>query len=285
MRVAPDVVADLDRRNWPIVLGPYAGLGHRCVVRSTSSAIATALEPVLRALLAPPGPVAVTYSLYATDVPAARFVLYADAHRVGMVPTIARVIDALLWHLNRAVAAAADPELVLLHGAAAAADGRVVVLPAASGAGKSTLVAALTGEGFSYLSDEIAALTPELDVVAYPKPISLRPGSWPLLALDPPPPPAADADEVWHVLPGTVGSGPLAAVIFPEVGTPTSLTPVAPVDAVAALMASSFQRGADAPRALRRLRRVVDEVPCWRLVLTDLADAVTHVRGALTATE
>ncbi len=45
--------------------------------------------------------------------------------------------------------------------------------------GKTTLTAALVRDGFGYLSDEVAAIDPDSLVVrAYPKSLSLDPGSW-----------------------------------------------------------------------------------------------------------
>jgi hypothetical protein len=50
-------------------------------------------------------------------------------------------------------------------------------LPGASGAGKTSLVAGLVREGWSYLSDEAAPIDPETMLVeAYPKPLSIKPG-------------------------------------------------------------------------------------------------------------
>ena len=65
-------------------------------------------------------------------------------------------------------------------------------MPAASGSGKSTLTAGLARAGLGYLSDELVAL--ELDgavpgrLLPYPKPITVKPGSFAVLAdMDPGP--------------------------------------------------------------------------------------------------
>lgn len=68
-------------------------------------------------------------------------------------------------------------ELVMFHACAVAdpTTGDAVALYGPSGTGKTTVARTLCTE-LVYLSDETAALDDELDVVAYPKPLSILPG-------------------------------------------------------------------------------------------------------------
>lgn len=78
--------------------------------------------------------------------------------------------------LTLASLSALGGEALLLHAAAlASADGRrAVVLVGPSGAGKSTAVLRL-GQRFGYVTDEAVAVTDDLTVKSYPKPVSLAP--------------------------------------------------------------------------------------------------------------
>lgn len=96
----------------------------------------------------------------------------------GAVPLLKiAVTDAVLDHL----AAAAPPGTLLLHAAMLAQDGRALLLPGRPGAGKSTLAAALGRAGFTLGGDDLALLEPGGSLRALPFPVTLKPGSWPLL--------------------------------------------------------------------------------------------------------
>ena len=59
----------------------------------------------------------------------------------------------------------ARPDLLWVHGGVAATAGKALLFSAASGQGKSTLVGQLIARGWSYLSDEIAAIDPNTATV------------------------------------------------------------------------------------------------------------------------
>lgn len=69
---------------------------------------------------------------------------------------------------------------VMLHAAALAdpATGRAVLLVGPSGMGKTTAARTL-GADLGYLTDEMVAIGPDLDVKAYPKPLSILTGDSP----------------------------------------------------------------------------------------------------------
>lgn len=83
-----------------------------------------------------------------------------------------------MWSVNAQVARRSD-DRVLLHAGCVARHGSAAAIVGESGAGKSTLVARLVREGWDYLSDEAAAIqTVDGRVAAYPKPLTLKQGSW-----------------------------------------------------------------------------------------------------------
>lgn len=65
-------------------------------------------------------------------------------------------------------------DVVVVHAGAAALGDQIVLLPGRSRAGKSTLVQALLDDGFEYLSDEYALVTPDGTVAAYPRRLTRR---------------------------------------------------------------------------------------------------------------
>lgn len=72
-------------------------------------------------------------------------------------------------------AARRAPGLIVIHAAVVVLDGAALLLPGRSGVGKSTLAAALVARGATYFSDEFAPLTSDGRVLAYPRPLRLRP--------------------------------------------------------------------------------------------------------------
>ena len=68
-----------------------------------------------------------------------------------------------------------DAEHLLLHAGAVARAGKGLILPGDKGAGKSTLVACLVHGGFSYLSDETAAIAYETQkMIAVPRAMHMK---------------------------------------------------------------------------------------------------------------
>jgi hypothetical protein len=86
-------------------------------------------------------------------------------------------IDWLVWDVNRG--AAETSEHLLFHAGGLEAAGLGVLVPGPSGSGKSTLTAGLTRSGLQYLSDELVAFELATGrLLPYPKPITLKPGSF-----------------------------------------------------------------------------------------------------------
>ena len=70
-----------------------------------------------------------------------------------------------------------SPQAVFLHAGVAVWNGVAILIPGRSRAGKSTLIKSLIEAGAVYYSDEFAPVLPDGSVIAYPKPLSLRPSN------------------------------------------------------------------------------------------------------------
>ena len=151
------------------------------------------------------------YSLTASDTAVGTIDVRHDGDELVRAQ---RPSDALGWvicDLNRSAAEASGGHL-LFHAGALEVDGIGVLVPGASGSGKSTLVAGLVRAGLGYLTDELAALDMATGrLVPYPKPITLKRGSFDMLS-DMAPTDCTGlgrdpwADEEWQVAVGT-GTG------------------------------------------------------------------------------
>ena len=241
----------------------YTALEHRFEVRCDHAPLAAHLDWMLADLADPdPDPDRVVAGRAADDPPPVTYEVQADGEAVTVLvdgealvtrTTIRRAVGMLVWHINQQAIASPPHGQVVLHAAALARDGAVLVLPAHMEAGKTTLAAGLVDRGWAYLSDEAAVLTaPPATVRAYPKPVSIDPGSQEVLAhWRPTPPPDLPGDLTrgqWQVPVGSrpggtvLSSGPLAAVVLPryEDGATTRLTPLSRAHGVARTAECAF---------------------------------------------
>ncbi|SDO34914.1 PqqD family peptide modification chaperone [Afipia sp. GAS231] len=87
-----------------------------------------------------------------------------------------------LWH---SVLECIHPNVhwrAVIHGAAVARNGIGLALAGPSGSGKTTLAAGLVSRGFDYLSDDAVPVSePDGEIVPWPLPLSIKPGSKELL--------------------------------------------------------------------------------------------------------
>ncbi|MFP5489063.1 MAG: hypothetical protein ACLGHQ_12245 [Acidimicrobiia bacterium] len=204
------------------------------------------------------------------------------------------LVGVLLWHLNQRVMLETRSHL-LVHAGAVSLGGQAVVFPGDADAGKSTLVAALVADGFSYLSDEAAAVDLETGMVCpYPRAIALERGSWPLLpALEPPGDLRRRTEDLWlltgeDVRPGSTSAAhPCGAVVFPQLhaGTAARLTPLSRAESVRRLARRSTNLAALGERGFRAVVALVDDATCWELRLDGVDAAVRAVRTLLTERE
>ncbi len=162
----------------------------------------------------------------------------------------------LTSEITRMAIEASAARLALLHGAAVASpDGRVVALVAASGTGKTTAALTLGRAGWGYVTDELVGID-GLDVIGFPKPLSVvRPE-------DPEAKRQVGPDEAGLARPP--GRLVLTRVGFlcREPGAAPSLEPVPGLTAVAGLAAQSCGL-TRLSGALRRLAGMVQGCGAW----------------------
>ncbi|RMH80155.1 MAG: PqqD family peptide modification chaperone [Actinomyces sp.] len=220
------------------------------------------------------------------------------------------VTGSRLAALNRVVAlvndlAAGEADGPALHAGAVRIGERAVVLAGASGRGKSTLTLALAAAGAAYLTDEVTLLGPSdgrpggsVACRPFPRPISLKPGSFPLFAdqLDGQwaqpdrSTPLSALEASWRstvrlIDPRRVGEVadepvPLACVVAPHwrPGAACRACRCAPLEAVEVLLGAAFEsRDVVAGEVFRTLVRVAATTPVWRLTYGDLDEAVAAV--------
>lgn len=271
-------------------LGPYAGLDHRFVVRCDHAALAARLEAAL-ATLATDGEAGASGVRYEITGEADRFAVRADGEELAGSASAKRALGTLAWHVNRCAIESAVGDHVVLHAAAVARDGRALVLPAAMESGKTTLAAGLIDRGWAYLSDEAAALTLDGTTVrAYPKPLSIDPGSQQVLAHWRPDAvddePASLQRGQWQVAatarPGgqVVAEAAIAAVVLPryEEGAATALAPLSRATAMARAAECAFAwQGEQLRERFAALAAAVRASACGELVVGDLDAACEAV--------
>jgi hypothetical protein len=222
-----------------------------------------------------------------TTESAARAVLF-DGAPISETRDPANLLPSVMSAINRAVAEASG-ERVLVHASAVEHHGRTLLFPAPMEAGKSTLAAGLVKTGFRYVTDEAAAIEPQtLEVVPYPRPISIDRGSWSLLAdLRPDIAPGVEPYTAaqWHVSPLSIRPDAVAPrslpgiVAFPRY-SPQSRTQarrVAPATALVELVECTFNLDRLGVRGFETLARVVQITDCYRLTVSDLGAACRTV--------
>lgn len=265
--------------------GRVVALGHDFEVRTDLEPL-TAYLTRLFAPLARPGPARSRYTLAAAPRGCG---LWFDGEPIVVEGDRAHALAMLLWHVNREVVARSG-HLVLLHAAGATArEGDGIVMPAAMESGKSTLVAALVRAGFGYLSDEVVAVDPAtLDLIAYPKALSLDAGSWPLLPeLAPSVDPAVrpHLPHQWQVPADDIRAGATvtraapALIVAPRYrpGATARIDRLRPADALMLLASCAFGLPDSAERDLRVLGRLAERCACYELTMGDLDDACALV--------
>lgn len=217
-----------------------------------------------------------------------------DGYVVGVDGTITAsgvddgtLLSRLVWEINNLVRLTPSSAL-MIHAATVGISDRGVLICGASGAGKSTFAAALCERGAVYLSDEIAILRADTDVVdAYAKPISLRPESWPLmtsLVADCSAEVAHFMQDTWFIVPPkTQASISLSHLVFVSVSgsSATSISPLDPSSALLLLMEQTNAAATLGEPAFRRLAELARNTNAFRVAVgTDLdcaCDALTEL--------
>jgi len=223
------------------------------------------------------------------------FELWIGSRRAVHSRRLWRSEDEFLVHLNR-WALDLTPELLHLHTGLVERDGVGVLLVGPSGSGKSTLTAHLVRAGWTYHSDEMVAIDPAhpFEAHSYPRPISLKRGSWPIFSDLPsvPDPDRAHGDrEAVHLPPAElapvrqVSTANIGAIVFVSYGDePTAIRPVGPAEAIEGLTADTL----DLPRAreagMQALVDLATSTHLLRLTFDDLDAAAEQLEGVLKLT-
>ena len=217
------------------------------------------------------------------------WVVYADGQRISNVDQPSAALSHLFAHVNRRVVEYSPSNAVPLHAAACAWQGAAVVIAGASGSGKSTITAGLVSRGLSYLTDEVAVVNPvDLTVAPYAKPLTIKSGSWPVLAGLRPIVPESIADVTmtqWHLAPTQLAGG-VATAPHPvrlllrcrwQHGSPTLLRPVSRAGLVLDLALDMFRPRQRIPWQLEVLARLAAGSLAYDLVYGDLDDATEAI--------
>lgn len=198
------------------------------------------------------------------------------------------------WGVNWLMGSSSHQFLVL-HAAVLAKGSHAVLLPAASGHGKSTLAAELVMRGWRLLSDEMALIRADLQLVPLPRPISLKNQSIDLIKARHPS--AIIGPKARDTLKGTVAhmrvpesslvlahqTATPALIVFPrwQAGSERSLTPIGQGQAALRLIAQAFNYGILGKEGFDRLCRLVRQAPAWQLDYASLDVAAATVESML----
>jgi hypothetical protein len=230
------------------------------------------------------------YSLTAADEPGGTLDVARDGQILAQGQQAGDALGWVVWDVNRA-AADAGADHLLFHSGAVEADGTGVLFPGASGSGKSTLTAGLVRSGLGYLTDELAALhMTSGKLVPYPKPITVKPGSFGALADIGPDAWSAPGSRPWtgQEWQVAVGEGTGRAIGTPcvpgfvivprhEAGANTSLTPLSDTQAFFGLAVNAVNLVAHGSAGTTVLGRLAQECQCFSLTFSDLDEACRQV--------
>jgi coenzyme PQQ synthesis protein D (PqqD) len=182
--------------------------------------------------------------------------------------------------------------LALAHGGAVARDGKATILSAACGGGKSTMNAYLVArEGYTYLADDLIALSaPAGKAVPWPLPLSLKEGSWDVLAdtyrgMESFPRYRTARGESRQIIPEPsawdIEPVPVRTILFPSyvAGATPQLTAITPFEALQRLLSDRIWLGYPVKEAcVTAFLDWLDRTPAYTLVHGNVADAAVRLR-------
>ena len=268
-----------------------SGLSYRFVVRTDDERLGRHVDKLLAGLRGA-GPAEHVYTL--TSSAAGTVDVSRDGEPIAHGQRAADAVGWLVWDVNRATAEASGEHL-LFHAAGLQAGGRGIVLPGSSGSGKSTLAAGLARAGLAYLSDELVALDLGSGrLLPYPKPITIKRGSFAALTDMGPPASGTEQDlgeaEEWHLSVGEAAGRRVGEacepgfVIVPRyvAQAPTRMAPLTDTEAFFALAVNAVNFKEHGPVGTKALGELVARCGCFELTMSDL-DAACRLVTALVA--
>ncbi|MDA9359898.1 hypothetical protein N9R50_01850 [bacterium] len=265
--------------------------------RCPSAILAAAVEEVF-VDLPEAQPSAVAADVVVTDAGGGRLNIDIDGVRRCSAQAPDLAMATLVSAVSR-LALDAEPEHLHLHCAALSLDGDGVLISAASGTGKTTLAAALSQHGWTYVSDEAIALdATSATAVGFPKPLVIKPGGGEILA-------EFDAarvelesaeDASWWVVPAGALSAVVAGSVVPKLivilhrsedrrtDQPSVITHVDPADAIVGLMSQTMDAERFGPDAVLALARLVARCRCVAMSVGPLGQAMQTLQEQLRMT-
>ena len=202
-------------------------------------------------------------------------------------------LAVLEWGLNFVIALRTH-SLLMLHAAAVERFGAVMLLPASPGHGKTTLCVGLVHRGWRLFSDEFGLVRPSSgDVVPVPRPMSLKNESIDVIrAFAPdaelgPRIPNTRKGTVAHVQPPAESIREAAEtarvkwIVFPrwQAGAKLALDAVPNAEAFMQLATNAFNYEMLGERSFAAVRELVAGARSFRLVYSDLEEAVERLTG------
>ena len=192
------------------------------------------------------------------------------------------------WGLNWCIASHANQYLII-HAAAVERNGQAFILPGTPGSGKSTLCAALVGNGWRLLSDEMTLLsTYDGKIYPVPRPISLKNQSIEVIRKHLPQ--SVFGQIVNDTVKGTVGHlcppefnvqmgtrpALAAKLIFPKYkqGTKTELTTLSKGKALLRAAGDCFNYNLLGVQGFDSLSGLVDQCACYEFQYSSLDEAL-----------
>ncbi len=201
----------------------------------------------------------------------------------------------LEWGINWCIANRAHRYL-MLHSACVEKNGDAVLFPAWPGHGKTTLCAALINRGWRLLSDEFGLVRPEDDLLQpLPRPLPLKNESIEVIrgfapdAYLGPVFPKTRKGDVAHMRPpaDSIARAEEPAVprwlVFPRwvADSPTKLEPMPGPEAFFMVATNAFNYEVRGEAGFRTVTRLVRSCSAYRLVYSNLEEAVDAINGLL----
>src|SRR5262245_25026838 len=162
-------------------------------------------------------------------------------------------------------------EAVALHSGAVAHNGKAALIAGPTGAGKSSLVAWLIGNGFDYLSDEIALLfAGETTILGLPRALVLKPGAADKILALPSFEGARSVPGGQHIMlrppsvqPSQVRKHPCRLIVFPryEAGSELRVESISPAQAALRLVGTNLNARNLADGGFRGITSLARQVP------------------------
>jgi HprK-related kinase A len=203
----------------------------------------------------------------------------------------AQALAVLEWGLNLVVALRTH-SLLMLHSAVVERFGAAMLLPALPGYGKTTLCVGMVHRGWRLFSDEFGLVGSDGNVIPFPRPMSLKNKSIEIIrafAHDAelgPSIPNTRKGTVAHVRPprDSVRAASQTArakwIVFPrwQAGAKLTLEEVPKAEAFMELATNAFNFEMLGERAFTTVRDVVDGAQSFRLLYSDLEEAIERLR-------